>query len=847
MWQSGSTVTLFIWTAKNNTYIYLHNFAYFTFKYNLENMKPHSTQENVGFDEAEHESVEEIRGRPDPLATLPLARDATLGEFLSRPIKIWEGAWSPTANINTTIYPWGSFFLNPRIENRITNFKLLRCDLCVKVVINGNSFYYGRLLVNYNPMSDRDDYFDSPDGNFEKLIRLSQRQHLLCDPCTSTGGCLRLPFLYDKEFFDVTDLFNETRAIGTLSISTPVGLRLSTETIGTAPISVNLFAWCENVTIGGLTNTDLTGLTPQATKVADETGLKLSGIALTVSEVAGKFGNLPVVGLYAKATQLAAAAVGNLAQMFGFSRPLLVEEPLRYQPRPVSSLATCIGHDNALKLTTDPKQEVSVDPLVWSDPSKDQLSITDVASTYSLLTKFTWNAGDSSGDMIFNALVDPCIYHSNALTSFIYPTAVCSVTLPFKYWSGSLKFKFDIVASAFHRGRLAVVYDPHDTPSTFESNTNYMEIIDISDNRRTEFTISNTQALSLRERFRPFVTDPHFPGAGSGYSSTTAITSTMIDNAGDIGNGTISVFVVNELTSPNSTSPVVETIVSICAGEDFRVYDPTDDLRYYAHMVPQASQIEPIPLDIEEINKFSFGVRGDGDSYADVYIGERILSIRSIIKRYVGYMTLTSTIGVHVATNLTRFKHAMYPLMYLYAPDTVHVASGGGINYVGHTYLSYFRAGFAVLRGGVRWKISPLIAPPLSGMAQASVTRLHDVSYAAMADVVMLDGVNSLPRSGVVANGHSPEGEAITVNEVNGCLEFEIPYHSNRKFVVGTSSEETKDSNVINGFQVTGSDYSLGQYIQLYSAAAEDTTLGHFVGFPPLVYHATVPGTLVPG
>lgn len=281
-------------------------------------MFPHSTEQNVGFDEHERESVEESRGKRDPLASLPLARDATLGEFLSRPVRIWESAWTPTANTNLTLYPWNLFFRNPRVENRICNFKLLRCNLCVKVVINGNSFYYGRLMINYNPMADRDRYMQNPNGDFQRLVRLSQRQHIMCDPCTSTAGCLGLPFVYDKEFFDVTELDTDTQEIGSLTISTPVGLRLATETLSTAPVSLTIFAWATDVVVGGLTNTNVSALTPQASKIPDETGMKLSSMAHTVSTVAGKFGNLPGIGLYARATEIAAAQSETLPKCLVF-------------------------------------------------------------------------------------------------------------------------------------------------------------------------------------------------------------------------------------------------------------------------------------------------------------------------------------------------------------------------------------------------------------------------------------------------------------------------------------------------------------------------------------------------
>lgn len=848
LWQLGSAVTLFIRTTTLKQNIKITYYILHITQHNLIGMRPQSTEENIGFDEPDHENVQVGNSTLDPMAQLPLANDAPLGDFLSRPVKIHSSSWSPSTDLNFTIYPWLLFFSNERVQNRLNNFKLLRCNLCVKVVINGNSFYYGRLLVNYNPMADRDDYLELPTGEFRQLIRLSQRQHIYCDPCTSTAGCLKLPFLFDTEFFDVPDILTDAKAIGSLSVSTPVGLRLVSDASSTASVNVSFFAWATDVTVGGLTNSNIDGLVPQASKIPDETGMKLSSLAKTVSTFAGRFGSFPTIGLYAKATEIAAAAVGDLAQMFGFSRPALVEEPMRYQPRPISSLSTCIGQDNSLKLTTDPKQEVSVDPTIWSGNSQDELAIADLASTWSLLDRFNWTGADPAGEMLFNALVDPGIYHrSPSATQDIYPTPMCALSLPFKYWSGSLEFKFDIVASAFHRGRLAIVYDPHDTPVSFETNTNYMEIIDISDNRRTEFSISNSQHTSLRKHFVPGVSDTPFAGVDSGYSSTNKITISMIYGAGDIGNGTISVFIVNELTSPSLTTPSITVLVSVRAGEDFRVYDPNDSMFHYSFMTPQSSKIEPIPLDIEETQRYSFGVRGNGDYYPNVYIGERILSIRSLLKRYVAYLTMKNDIIGHETTNLTRFRHAMYPLMHYYADDTVHTAVGpNGINFVGHTYLSYFRTAFAVLRGGVRWKVTPLIPPPTPGVAQMSVTRYENVTFSELYDVPIGNGLYVFPRSCVAVFDGSTCGEALTTTDVNGCLEFEVPYHSNRKFIVASSSEETEYTNELGGFQVTGSDHSFGEYVQIYCAAAEDATLGHFIGFPMMRYYQYVPTAFVP-
>jgi hypothetical protein len=102
----------------------------------------------------------------DPTRSLQDANDASLANFFSRPIKIAEEEWSTSANLNFDLDPWSLYFDNPRVANRLNNFSLLKANLKVKVVINGNGFQYGRMLVSYLPF----DIYDTLSTN-AALIR----------------------------------------------------------------------------------------------------------------------------------------------------------------------------------------------------------------------------------------------------------------------------------------------------------------------------------------------------------------------------------------------------------------------------------------------------------------------------------------------------------------------------------------------------------------------------------------------------------------------------------------------------------------------------------------------------
>jgi hypothetical protein len=154
-------------------------------------------------------------------------------------------------------------------------------------------------------------------------------------------------------------------------------------------------------------------------------------------------------------------------------------------------------------------------------------------------------------------------------------------SMPFKYWTGKMRYRFQVVASAMHRGRLAIVYDPVSTPTVREDNVNYIEIIDISQCREFTVEVSNNQPFTLLEHARPSSQDV------SSLYDTDPLTF-----AAPYGNGTISVWVINELTTP-TTDPTVNNDIKInvflAAGDDFEVFVP--DATEYSKFVVTPSLV----------------------------------------------------------------------------------------------------------------------------------------------------------------------------------------------------------------------------------------------------------------
>jgi hypothetical protein len=179
-----------------------------------------------------------------------------------------------------------------------------------------------------------------------------------------------------------------------------------------------------------------------------------------MAKVAGALSIIPQIKPFAMATSTVLNGVASAARVLGYSRPPVTRNPEPYRPTPISSLALTTVPDTAQKLTVDDKQELTIDPAIAGIGTYDPLCIRNIAGRESFLTKFSWNVGTAPETLLWNARVDPVMWAESGSTAYHFtPCAIAA--LPFKYWTGTMKFRFQVVCSTFHKGRLKVVYDPN--------------------------------------------------------------------------------------------------------------------------------------------------------------------------------------------------------------------------------------------------------------------------------------------------------------------------------------------------------------------------------------------------
>jgi hypothetical protein len=221
--------------------------------------------------------------------------------------------------------------------------------------------------------------------------------------------------------------------------------------------------------------------------------------------------------------------------------------------------------DAVTKLTMDVKQELTIDPRTVGVDTDDELSIKHIAGIESYITTFTWTVAGVTGNMLWNTRVGPmCPIADTTIVPTMYWLPACSfAAVPFKYWRGTVRYRFQICCSEYHKGRLRFVFDPQ-WVSSLEMNLAYTRIVDLVNER--DFTIDVAWANSkgwLQVS----------PTNSSAFSTTPYVAANNVNY-----NGVLGVYIENDLTSPNSTvnnDIKINVFMSMC--DDFDVAEPTRD------------------------------------------------------------------------------------------------------------------------------------------------------------------------------------------------------------------------------------------------------------------------------
>lgn len=582
----------------------------------------------------------------------------SLKEFLSRPVKVQTLTWTPGNSLNATVSLQNYLGLIP-IKHKLNQFSRIRFTQVITVSFTANPFYSGSLLLSALPLGAYNDLeparlpLTPVNADF---VRLTQRPHVFASVNQSQTLTLKLPYFNVFHWYTLNQtespLVDNPYTIALNSINNLAHCNGATD-----PITVNVFFSLEDVDLE----------VPTTYYASSGETKKVSKTLSNLAHKTNKLGLIPILAPYSTPISLALQMGADVAKSLGYSRPFSVNDPVVRSHNPMSLTDQ---PDVRPKMCLSAANEISQGSELNLPPEILEMDIKKLSSRYSYLNTTSWGVSAAVDTTLLQSGVTPVVY-INSTGSERHMPAISYLSYPFSHWSGSIKYKFQAIASGMHRGRLRITWDPYptadiNTPGFY--STPVTIILDLEKEHEVEFVIPFHSTLNTL-----FISPQTFP------VSTGANLSTC--------NGYFTVSVLNVLNTPNTiTATPVPLNVWIAAGDDYSIYRPGDNAKRLAFVA-------------------SSGSVGQRSSIIPSLIshGEDISNIRSLVKRE----QRTYSYGVYSAT--VPFQVSIYELDRPVfrgtkaAGKSRSVTTGTGaknFDYGINNFLTHYEMCFAARRGG---------------------------------------------------------------------------------------------------------------------------------------------------
>lgn len=753
-------------------------------------------------------------------------------EYLTRPVQIYRNIASGA--VAWTINPLALYFAVTAVAAKARNVARLRATINLRIQITGNPYTYGRLQAVYHP------YPGTRGTALTYFNKYSMSQMLggTLDPSCNDVLQISIPYHGVNDFWNT----DEVRAapagtygelwIGDLNVLRVYG------TAANASVPISVYMWLSD--IEAQLSTPTAFMIPQA---RDEYGQgPVSKVATAVANTAARLRDVPVIGLYARATEIGASAVAGVASLFGWGSPLVLKSRTyvrhdRFPPMPA------LVDDTSYKLALDPKQELSVDPSIVAGTNTDDMALAAIWSRPSLIYNFTWSPTQAANTVLMNMPVTPGLVFPIAALKYAF-TPLFFASAMFERWTGGLVFTFDVVASRFHTGRVRVSFIP-----------NADAIVDDLTYATSNVIIDLAASRTVRMRVPYNATQP-WKNVSLRESNTVAIAGDMVNCSG------VLVMDVIDALSSNLSSDIAYINVSVAGDEDFAVQAPTTRLATrwcwtnaacVGFCATGAAGMTRDPCDITDVALF--GPANVPREVSSVFFGQAVTSIRAMIKTYNPYIMSKVTNNSTIYSSLLLFAHPTRPLM----GNTVTAQATITDTYNYWTFYSWYAQGFLGVRGGTRWKVDfvrPYLPADGTPIAEANTrgafaSLINDMSAYAAAGVAsaFLSQPTGGPPLSAMRLAYGIAQCAFQSFGIGELVEIDVPSMHPQRFTTGwgSSAYTFGAPNAIvsgagcekTGFAVSAPFYSQTTNptdipVVVYQAGAEDASFSWFVCGPVL-------------
>lgn len=764
--------------------------------------------------------------------------DSSITEWFSRPQLIQTLPWIENGSINTTIFPLAQFF-DPTITSnwdKIKGYSRVRGTLHLKLELNASPFHFGALNVSWAPLTSEQGnstvgkinydvlnsfsgaslsaYGDGSNSDNSALMKVTQRLNGFLYPQDCNTLDFEIPFLYPKEFIELrsqtysSNTFAnnsvELYQFGSLVFVTAVPLTVA-QTLTGGIATINVFAWMTDVELEGPSLVITSGV------------VQAAGSAMT------SFKDVPIVGGYLAKAGAISKASAKVMSLLGMSNHPSESKPTEVVPSAMPALSSVEIDSNSRYLGLAPRSGLTMAPTEsWSD----ELEIDQFGKPVVALGVSSWDISTSKGVSVFRANVTPEVAITKLLSGLATGDTVSIVQPPAAYvssmfgqWRGKIKYHFTAVASQYHRGRLRMYYDAaiNDTVS-FKEGFLFSKVWDITETKNFEFEVPFTAATQMLTLSHPQYKKENVPSTiNYALSAGTTIVSTDLR----FHNGFVNLIVLNQLLGPNAAGVKIICSMSISDLEFAEPTPPGTWLQGASGSTTTLVQSQSY-LSLSHNYRTTSAVPSDHKKFdAELYNGERVLSLRTLLHRSCDYTLLaapssstgqTGNLGCLICNRYTIPREPVSPGEHSYGTSASRVSdttmnfsnnfstSGTtGYSYVAMTPFVFLKGMFAGYRGSFRIKAvadQPVFQttdsasmPNLPTLTSLSITRSHDYVGAttwtstrgtgASASRVAYDSVAQPDKRGQMAL----RGSEFNASVFGNTLSVDVPFYSKYKFL----------------------------------------------------------------
>lgn len=776
--------------------------------------------------------------------------------FLQKPQLIKAGSFASTDTVSSfaadaVAFP---FFYStiPMWQEKLRGFFGIRMDLSFRLVVNATRFQQGRYMLLWKPFGGSDSSSAKnlaiTAGHVMTLTQRTQMPHAEIDINCDTEIEFKIPFSSQYNFCHVRSITagNQYNSLGVIQIYPYVALKA---TAGALTCSYSLYVSAEKIELISVAAPQ-SGRFTTTRKGKNETNLEqdsanmgpISSIMAKVNAATSILSGVPLLSSYSQTAGWMADVVGRTAAVFGYSRPVNLVKADRMTKEIFPYIASSDGPDNSFPFSLSYKNELG--SMTGISPTDlDEMDFTFLCTIPVYDRIISWIPANPAGLALASWGVGP---HGTSTPSTIVNTRSMSHFPPyryvsnyFKFWRGTMVYKFKIVKTEFHSGRLSFTFTPRTTsqnliatPSGLDLPYIHREIVDIRIDNEVTFKV-------------PFVSDtpwkPCFPTSNDDIHLT----------------GIFTINVVDALVAPETVTQEVSIILEISMAPDVEfavpIINPYRTPFYGA--VPQMGAFDggskPENNTCNEITTSLGAMMSSNDNYTSALlcIGESISSVRKYLRRASPFI-FTSALAATVGPRLTVI------------PFGTTMFSQNGVQNTTPTVAADIYTAFSSLylysRGSVRLKyISDDIPQSRAGddvsgipvyFAPKFLYKLLSQNPGSPANLIVWDSGGTITYADVdvttlnmITSGR--ENQEIQIphyhrlpirNNYDHAMNTQFPYSTHVGTSTGAATELFIERRLVSQNQSIEDNVPT----RLYRSTADDCTFSYFLSVPPVTVNS---------